>query len=482
MSQSRRKGSPWFLLAAAVVVIVGAGVAYYYVWGPGSYPAVRTAPVVRGDLRAELSATGVVKAEEVTIASEAPARIERIAVRENDQVRRGQVLVLLDRESLVGYLSQAQAQVAAAQAQQRQAEQAVGVEQTNARGAMDAAQANWRAAQAQLERLERGARPEEVRTAQARARQAQAQLNQAESDLARAQALYKEGAVAAQGLDQAQTAVKVASELLSAAQEELRLVRQGARSEDIESARAQVEAARAGVRQASALEQRVELRRREAQAARAQVEAAQSQVRVASAEVNRAEIRAPLDATVVRVDAKAGEVAYPGVALMALADLSRMWVEAEIDDVDLDKVKVGQEVTVLAEAFPGREFQGQVFEIGKSAQPKLMGRVRAKIVRAKVRLLDAAPLTAEMEVDVESRPVVARGALLAPNQAVGREGDRSYVYVVNGDRVKRTPVRVGQRNFERTQILDGLQERQTVALIGDTPLRDGQRVRVARGM
>jgi HlyD family secretion protein len=469
-------------LATAVVVAASAAVAYYYVCGPGSCPVVRTARAVRGDLRAELSATGVVKAEQVTIASEAPARIERIAVRENDQVRRGQVLVLLDRESLEGYLRQAQAQLAGAQAQQRQAEQAVAGEELNARGAMDAARANLRAAQAQLERLERGARPEEIRVLEARARQAQAQLKQTESDLARAQALYKEGAVAEQALDQAGTAVKVASEMLSAAEQDLGLARQGARSEDIEAARAQVEAARAGMRQASALGRVVEMRRREAQAARSQVLAAQSQVRVASAEANRAEIRAPLDATVVRVDAKAGEVAYPGVALMALADLSRMWVEAEIDDVDLDKVKLGQEVTVRAEAFPGQEFRGRVFEISRSAEPKLMGRVRAKIVRAKVRLLDAAPLTAEMEVDVASRPVVARSALLVPNQALGREGDRSYVYVVNGDRVRRTPVRVGQRNFERTQILDRLREGEAVALIGDTPLRDGERVRVARGM
>jgi RND family efflux transporter MFP subunit len=478
MSRSKSKRFPWLRILLACVVIAGALAGYYYVWGPGSLPAVKTAKVTRGDLRAELSATGVVKAEEVKIASEAPARITLIAVRESDQVRRGQLLVQLDRSSLEGYMREAQARLNAAQAQARGAEQAVRAERANAAGAMAAASANLRAAQAQLERLQHGARPQEIRAAEARVQQAQAALDQARADLGRLETLHRQGAISAQALDQGRTAAEVATAQLDAARQELRLLREGARAEDIAAAQAQVESARAAVDQARALERTVELRRREAQAAQAQVQAARSQVSVARAQLDRAEIRAPLDATVVRVDAKTGEVAYPGVALMALSDLSRMWVEAEIDDVDLDKAKLGQEVTVLAEAFPGRRFTGHVYEIAKSAEPKLLGRVRAKIVRAKIRLDDPAPLTAQMEVDVESRPVVARRALLAPNGAVQSEGDSRYAFVVNGQHVKRVPVRIGAGNFEHTQIIAGLREGQVVAVPGDMTLRNSQRVKV----
>jgi len=478
MARNRPKRFPWVRIILAYVVISGAAAAYYYVWGPGSLPVVKTAEVTRGDLRAELSATGVVKAEEVKIASEAPARIELIAVRETDQVRRGQLLVQLDRSSLEGYVREAQARLDAAEAQARGAEQGVRAETANAAGAMAVASANLRAAQAQLERLQHGARPQEIRGAEARVQQAQASVNQAKADLGRLDALHRQGAISAQALDQARTAAEVATAQLNGAREELRLVREGARAEDIAAAQAQAESARASVEQARALERTVELRRREAQAAAAQAQAARSQVSVARAQLERAEIRAPLDATVVRVDAKTGEVAYPGAALMALSDLSRMWVEAEIDDVDLDKAKLGQEVTVLAEAFPGRRFRGHIYEIAKSAEPKLLGRVRAKIVRAKIRLDDASPLTAQMEVDVESRPVVARQALLVPNGAVQSEGDSHYVFLVNGQHVKRGPVRIGAGNFEHTQIVEGLREGQVVALPGDMTLRNGQRVKV----
>ena len=481
MSRSRRKGFPWFRLVAACVVIAGAAMVYYYVWGPGSLPIVKAVTVTRGDLRAELSATGVVKAEEVEISSEAPARIEAIPVRENQRVRRGQVLVLLDRASLDGYVKQAQADLASTEAQAHGADQAVETEAKTARGAIAASAANLRAAQAQLERLERGARPQEIAAAEARVKQAQAQLNQSRSDFKRIESLQSDGAVSAQTLDQARTAVELAAAGLSAAEEQMRLVREGARSEDIDAARAQVDAARATASQARALEGLVDLRRREAQAVRSQVAAAQSRVRIAGANMSNAEIRSPIDATVVRIDAKPGEVAYPGVALMSVCDLSRMWVEAEIDDVDLDKIHIGQEVNVLAEAFPGREFKGRIYDIGQAAKPKLLGRVRAKIVPAKVRLLEPAPLTAEMEVDVESRPVVARRALLAPNEAIESEGDASYVFVLSSNRVKRTRVRIGQRNFEHTEIIGGLTDGQVVVLRGETGLRDGQRVRIQRG-
>ena len=480
MGKTPGKGFPWFVLALSALVVVGAAAAYYYIWGPGSLPVVRTAKVVRGDLRVELSATGVVKAKEVQIGSEAPARIERIAVQENEKVRRGQLLVALDRASLEGYRRQAQAQLAAAQAQAHEAEQAVEAEQANARGVMNASTAALRTAQAQLERLEHGARPEEIRAAAARVEQAQAQLSQAESDLARVKALHEDGAVSEQDRDRARTAVAVASAELNAAREQLGLLEAGARREDIEAARAQVESARAGVEQARALERVVELRRREAQAARAQVEAARYQVEIAGAELKRAEIRAPLDATVVRVEGRAGEVAYPGVAIMTLSDLSHTWVEAEIDDIDLDKVRLGQEVRVLADAFPGRVFRGRVYEIAGSAEPKLLGRVRAKMVPAKVRLLEPAPFTAEMEVDVESRPVAARDALLVANQAVQREGDRYWVFVVAQGRLRRTGVQVGESNFEKTRIVAGLREGEVVAIIGDQALRDSQRVKATR--
>ncbi|UCH33140.1 MAG: efflux RND transporter periplasmic adaptor subunit, partial [Armatimonadota bacterium] len=380
MSENRRKRFPWVRIIVLAVLIVVAAIAYYFAWGPGSVPVVRAARVARGNLQVELSATGIVKADEIQVASEVPARIERVAVKENEQVRRGQVLVVLDRESLQAYLRQARADLEAAQAQARQAQQGVRAEEANARATIEAAQANLQAAEAQLQRLETGARPQEIRTAEERVAQTQAQLGQTRSDLARLEQLYGDGAVSQQALDQARTAHELAGAEMRAAQESLRLVREGARSEDIAAGRAQVAAARAGVAQARALERVVDLRRREHDAATALEERARAQLSAAQAELSRAEITAPMDATVVRVNADPGEVAYPGAPLMVLSDLSHMWVDAEIDDVDLDKITLEQEVNVLAEAFPGRSFKGRVYEIAKSAEPKMLGRVRAKIV------------------------------------------------------------------------------------------------------
>lgn len=89
---------------------------------------------------------------------------------------------------------------------------------------------------------------------------------------------------------------------------------------------------------------------------------ARSDLRLAYEALERTRIRAPKDGTVLRVDAKIGELAGPSspAPLLSFGDLSKLMVKAEVEDRDIDKVHVGQRVVVRVDAFPGQDFKGRV--------------------------------------------------------------------------------------------------------------------------
>jgi len=89
-----------------------------------------------------------------------------------------------------------------------------------------------------------------------------------------------------------------------------------------------------------------------------QLNVARTELRVAIAELEKLTIRAPIAGSVLKVDVKAGEVAGPSSPqpLLLLGDLSQLRVRAELDEHNAGKVKVGEAVTVRAEAFRGQTF------------------------------------------------------------------------------------------------------------------------------
>lgn len=95
---------------------------------------------------------------------------------------------------------------------------------------------------------------------------------------------------------------------------------------------------------------------------------ARSDLRLAYQALERTRVRAPANGTVLRVDAKAGELAAPSLPtpLVTFGDLTQMVVRAEVEERDVSKVRIGQRVVVHSDAFPGKEFAGHVTEIASA--------------------------------------------------------------------------------------------------------------------
>ncbi len=137
------------------------------------------------------------------------------------------------------------------------------------------------------------------------------------------------------------------------------------------------------------------------------LQAARSDVAVAEALLEKTRIRAPVAGTVLQLPAKAGEMVSPSPeqSLVVLGDMSVVRLKAEVDEMDVSKIKVGDKVTVKSNAYPGKEFDGTVAELAPtltSPQFSLRGARRptdVEVLEVTVDLQGNPPLLPGMRAD-----------------------------------------------------------------------------------
>jgi hypothetical protein len=138
-------------------------------------------------------------------------------------------------------------------------------------------------------------------------------------------------------------------------------------------------------------------------------------------------------------------------------------------------------VEITTDAYPGKIAHGKVVRISPIAEPKAVGRVRAKIVRAKIEVAQSdLPLKPGMEVDVNGEMPVGRNLVLVRNDALVQVGDRYQVFVVRGRKVYPRFVAAGLSNYDYTAIEAGLKPGNLVAVSMLDQLKRGQVVRTRR--
>ena len=146
-----------------------------------------------------------------------------------------------------------------------------------------------------------------------------------------------------------------------------------------------------------------------------QVNVARSELRLADVELDRLTVRAPIDGTVLQVNARLGERASPSAAqpLISLGDISALRVRAEVDERDLGQIKLGQSAMVRADAFQGREFSGKVAAIAPIVQAARISSPGSRnlsdfnVAEVLIDLAEPGSLVSGMKVDVYFRSEVA---------------------------------------------------------------------------
>ena len=260
---------------------------------------------------------GSVKMTEIDLNSMLDGYIDSVLVEEGDYVQAGQVLITIDADIV--------------QAKVWEAEAALG----QAKAGLAQAQAAQAAAQAVLDKAKNGARSEDIA-------KAKAQYDYASSTYTRMKNLYAEGAISQNDFENTRAQYLAAEAVYHEATS-------GARSEDVAAARAQVQQAGGAVSQYEAT-----------------IKQAEAAVVEANAYLEHTEITAPRNGVMTAVNVEPGELISTGLALASMRADDAAWVEVNVPETMLGKIREGAEVSLIMPAYDNQSISGTVQNISRN--------------------------------------------------------------------------------------------------------------------
>jgi HlyD family secretion protein len=449
-----------YLVLGVVIIAAVVGALVLRPWEAAApEQETRSAVVERGTLLVAVSASGSIEPHErVNLTFDTVGRVVEVEVEVGDRVEADGVLAVLDTEQLELQVRQAEVALALAETQLDQLQADPRPEE------IAAAEANVRAVQAQVDaaaanRDQLAGGPSEAQIAAAEAQVASAEFQWKIALMERDKAMEEYSGTK---LEQAHYNYYTAEKALAAAQAQLDDLLAGADADAVRAAQANVEAATA---QQDASQAQLDLLlagATEEQVVDAEAQVAQAQAALESAELSleQATLRAPFDGVVAEVNVTAGEMAPTGLPAVVLLDTSQFRLVVSVDEVDVGRLAVGQEVQVTVDALAEVELAGTVERIAPAATLE-GGVVYYEIL---IRLVPTdAPIRADMTANATIVVEELSDVLTIPTWVVRVDRSTGETYVhrqvgPEGDEVERVEVALGVRHEGVAQVLDGLSE------------------------
>jgi membrane fusion protein (multidrug efflux system) len=250
----------------------------------------------------------------VDMAPQISGRLTEVRGKEGARVRAEEILFVLEKRELTAALARAEANEKSARADLLMAE-------------------------AEYSKTLRGPRPEEIRMAEAAEQKAATSLKLARENWGRIKRLHSQKAVSTSELDRVQTAYEEAVKVHEAALNQLIILRQGSRREDLEVARANVESKKA------------------------RLAGAQAAFRQARVNLDFTEVRAPFDGVIVRKWESPGAMVQAGKPVLTLFNPDTLHVAANIEEKNLGEIAVGDAVDISVDAYPDLNLRGKVEKV-----------------------------------------------------------------------------------------------------------------------
>lgn len=302
----RRKAGIMALIALAGLAVIGG-----LVWKEYSSRVVSTDNAkVTGDI--------------VDISPKVSGRLEKIMVKDEERVEKGQVIAELDLIPLQLALQQNEATMEQAQAN------------------YDKLPADFKSAEAAVARAQEG-----LDAARGSEKSSGIALAEAERTFKQNQTLYEAGALAKDTYAASQAKYESAQASFETAQANSRVAQAS-----LEDALAKNEA----------------IQKTSENLYLAQLKKARADYEIARYNLENASIKAPISGTVVRIAVQAGENISPGQTILSVCDLENSYISANIEEKDIARIKPGQKVEVTIDAYSGKTINGQVASIGGAAQ------------------------------------------------------------------------------------------------------------------
>ena len=208
-------------------------------------------------------------------------------------------------------------------------------------------------------------------------------------------------------------------------------------------------------------------------AALSQAEAALS---IAGLNLSRAEVRSPLAGMVVKRLLSVGEQVDGTAAqpVFEVANTSEVELFGNVPALYLNKIRVGQALSIITDAFAGKVFEGHVVAISPAVDPTTnVGLVRIRIGNGAGLLRLGMFLTAQVPLETQ------HNALVTPLAAVYRDPDGNpEIYRVEGEKAEAVPVKLGLETQDRVELLSGAEEGETIVLGGGYGLPAHAKIKV----
>ncbi len=209
--------------------------------------------------------------------------------------------------------------------------------------------------------------------------------------------------------------------------------------------------------------------------AQGDVERAKAGLDLAKEKLTKTRIHAPMAGSIKEKKVTAGDYIRNGTFLVSIIRTDLLKLTFSVSEKDVGSLRAGQDVSFAVDAFPGREFRGQV----KTIYPSLEEKTRSLQVDAVVANTDRS-LKPGLFARVTLYTGPARGTVVTPITALLYDNSTTKLFVVEGDRAKERKVRIGRKYGEFMEISEGLKANEIVVTVGQNNLMEGVLVNVAR--
>ena len=209
--------------------------------------------------------------------------------------------------------------------------------------------------------------------------------------------------------------------------------------------------------------------------AQGDVERAKAGLDLAKEKLTKTKIFAPMAGSVKEKKVTAGDYIRNGMFLASVIRTDLLKLSFSVSEKDVGRLRMGQDVAFSVDAFPGREFRGQV----KTIYPSLEEKTRSLQVEAVVANTDRS-LKPGLFARVTLYTGPAQGTIVVPITALLYDNSATKLFVVEGDRAKERQIKIGRKYGEFMEITEGLKEKEIVVTVGQNNLMEGVLVNVAR--
>jgi len=383
-------------------------------------PIFKTSKVLRGDLSVKISATGIVEPNsKVEVKSKASGEVLSFPFEEGAHVKKGTLLLQLDKSDEQRNVAKARTELSSSSAKYKKAVTSLLLQKTKYNN--------------------------DIKSSQSEIETALANLKEAEDKLKRQNELFKKKFVSQESLDAARTLFKVNKEKLV-------------------QARTRHQTANDSIHDITMKENEIEL-------VMTEVKRSEISLDEVAERLDETEIFAPINGVIIEKLVEEGQIIASGIsnvnggtAIATIADMSRLFIIADIDETDIGSVKIGHIVKITSDAFPEESFDGKVTRIAPQ------GLIENSITIFKVKIEVQGPgknmLKPMMSANIDIVTQLIKDTIYTSRAGIRRDDKGKYTIVLKNEQPEKLRVTTGIRNPIHVQILSGLNPDEDV-ILGD---------------